>query len=137
MNDTQEKGFFSSCFPRRRFDVDFPMVVWFVGLWFYLKSFLYLCYFYGLGLEPSPFSPDLIAETIYFGATFIPVFLMAHSLWNEKGWARTAAFFFLIIDTPMLYAHVRRLGMEGYLESGLTVVLEYGSLGLNLLSIGG
>ena len=112
------------------------MVVWFVGLWFYLKSFLYLCYFYVLGLEPSPFAPELITETVYFGVTCIPVFFLAYLLWNEKGWARAAAFIFLIVDTPMLYHHVNRLGTDGYLQSGLTVVLEYGSLGLNLLSIG-
>ena len=136
MNHTQDKGFFSFCFPQRRFDHDFPMVVWFVGLWFYLKGFLYLCYFYVLGLEPSPFSPDLITETVYFGAVCIPVFFLAYSLWNEKGWARTVALIFLIVDTPMLHMHIQRLDEARYLEAGLTVVLEYGGLGLNLLSIG-
>ena len=37
MNETE--SWTTRWFPRRRFDADFPLVLWFAGLWFYLKSF--------------------------------------------------------------------------------------------------
>jgi len=35
---------------KRRFELDFPLVFWFAGLWLFLKSFLCLCYLYMMGL---------------------------------------------------------------------------------------
>ncbi len=135
MTDNKLTRLFAGCFPEKRFDPDFPLVLWFVGLWFYLKSFLYICYVYMLGLEASWYSTGTLVETCYFAAALIPVFLMGRALWNEKPWAQGLALMFLIVDTPLLFLHVMRLSSDGYLESGLTSVLEYGGLGLNLISL--
>jgi len=126
----------SGLFPRRRFDPDFPLVYWFVGLWLYLKSFLYFCYVYMLGIEPPPYSTTIIMETAYFGLAMVPSFFLAALLWRERHWALVPAIIFLVIDTPVLLLHVMRLAEAGFLESGLTEILEFGSLGLNLLSLG-
>ncbi len=123
-------------FPQRRFDADFPLAFWFAGLWFYLKTFLYLCYIYMAGLEPPPYSSAVTFETIYFAVTMIPVLIMALALWNEKKWVVIPAIIFLMVDTPVLLFHVVRLGQEGFLDSGLTRVLEFGSLGLNVVALG-
>ena len=71
-------------FPQRRFDPNFPLAFWFAGLWFYLKSFLYLCYIYMLGLEPPPYSTDVVFEIVYFAVTMVPALLLGLALWNEK-----------------------------------------------------
>ncbi len=136
MTDNKLTRLFAVCFPERRFDPDFPLVLWFVGLWFYLKSFLYICYVYMSGLEAWWYSTWILIETCYFAAALVPVFLMGRALWNEKSWAQGIALMFLIVDTPMLFFHVMRLASAGYLESGLTSILEYGGLGLNLISLG-
>jgi hypothetical protein len=119
-------------FPGRRFDADFPLVLWFAGLWFYLKSFLYLCYVYMLGIEPPPYP----LETFYFALGILPALLLGIALWNEKKWLLLPAIIFLGLDTPVLLLHIRRLSHAGFLDSGLTLVLEYGSLALNLLAFG-
>ena len=54
MNKIDDKGQSWQLFPKSRFDLDFPLALWFAGLWFYLKSFLYVCYLYMLGLDPPP-----------------------------------------------------------------------------------
>jgi hypothetical protein len=122
-------------FPKRRFDPDFPLVYWFAGLWFYLKSFLYLCNVYMLGLEPPPYFTSVIAETAYFSATLIPCLIIGVAFWNEKRWAEIPAILFLVLDTPMLLFHVLRLAQAGYLDSGLTKTLEVGSLVLNVVAL--
>jgi hypothetical protein len=123
-------------FPQRRFDPDFPLAFWFAGLWFYLKSFLYLCYIYMLGLEPPPYSTAVDFEIVYFAVTMIPALLLGLALWNEKKRFLIPAIIFLMIDTPVLLYHVIRLGQEGFLDSGLTRVLEFGSLVLNVVALG-
>jgi hypothetical protein len=123
-------------FPQRRFDADFPLAFWFAGLWFYLKSFLYLCYIYMLGLEPPPYSTAVDFEIVYFAVTMIPALLLGLALWNEKKGAVIPAMIFLMVDTPVLLYHVIRLGQEGFLDSGLTRVLEFGSLVLNVVALG-
>ena len=87
-------------FPARRFDPDFPLAFWFAGLWFYLKSFLYICYVYMLGTEPPPYSTSEIVEVVYFGMAIVPALLAGAALWNEKKWVVIPAVFFLVIDTP-------------------------------------
>lgn len=132
--DSTHKSF--RWFPSRRFDPSFPLAFWFAGLWFYLKSFLYLCYVYMLGLDPPPYSPAVIVETAYFGATLIPCFLLGAAFWNERKWVVLPAILFLLVDTPMLIFHVVRLAQAGYMDSGLTRILEFGSLLLNVVAIG-
>ncbi|MGO9568310.1 MAG: hypothetical protein ACLP5H_12285 [Desulfomonilaceae bacterium] len=123
-------------FPQRRFDFDFPLAFWFAGLWFYLKSFLYLCYIYMLGLDPPPYSTAVDFEIVYFAVTMIPALLLGLAMWNEKKWAVMPAIVFLMVDTPVLLYHVIRLGQEGFLDSDLTRVLEFGSLVLNVVALG-
>jgi hypothetical protein len=123
-------------FPQRRFDLDFPLALWFAGLWFYLKSFLYLCYVYMLGTEPGPYDQWMWIEIGYFAAGVVPSLLLGLALWNEKKNLVWLAVAFLIIDTPMLTFHVLRLAHAGFLDSGLTKFLEFGSLGLNFASLG-
>jgi hypothetical protein len=125
-----------SLFPRWRFDTAFPLPVWFAGLWFYLKSFLYFCYVYVLGLEPPPYGSGAVFEILYFGLTMIPCFAFGLLLWNRRLQFVLPAIIFLGIDTPVLFYHVLRLGQAGYLESGLTKVVEFGSLGLNVMAFG-
>ena len=113
----------------------FPLAFWFAGLWFYLKSFLYLCYVYMLGLNPPPYSTAVLVETAYFAATLIPCFLLGAAFWNEKKWVLLPAILFLLVDTPMLIFHVVRLTQAGYMDAGLTRVLEFGSLFLNVVAL--
>lgn len=134
-SDNQERAAWQ-LFPRRRFDSDFPLALWFAGLWFYLKSFLYVCYLYMLGLEPPPYSGFVFFEILYFAVTITPTFLLGLMLWNGRKWVLTWAIVFLLIDTPMLLVHVMRLEYAGYLDSGLTKVLEFGSLVLNVIALG-
>jgi hypothetical protein len=122
--------------PERRFDADFPLAFWFAGLWMYLKSFLYLCNVYSMGLEPPPYSTFVIAEAIYFGVMIVPAFLLGFALWNERKWVVPWAIFFLLVDTPVLLFHVMRLSESGFMDSDLTRVLEFGALGLNVVSLG-
>ena len=122
-------------FPQRKFDPDFPLAFWFAGLWFYLKSFLYLCYIYMMGLEPSRTPPRLPSRYAYFAVTMIPALLLGLALWNEKKSAVIPAIIFLMVDTPVLL--YRGCGWEeGFLDSGLTRVLEFGSLALNVVALG-
>lgn len=136
MRVTEKRLWSFEWFPARRFDDEFPLVFWFAGLWFYLKGFLYVCYLYMLGVEPYPYPQEAIAEIIYFGAALIPSLLLGLALWNEKAWAVIPAVVFLIIDTPVLSFHVIRLAHDGFLDSGLTKVLELGSLVLNVVALG-
>ncbi len=122
-------------FPAIRFHESFPFAYWVAGLWLYLKSFLYVCYLYMLGLEPPPYEAPVLFEIIYFAIAFVPAFVIALMLWNNRKWAQWAAIGFLLVDTPVFLIHVLRLAREGYLTSGLTTVLEYGSLGLNVLAV--
>jgi hypothetical protein len=123
-------------FPQRRFDLDFPLAFWFAGLWLYLKSFLYLCYIYMLGLEPPPYSAAADFEIAYFAVTMIPALLLGLALWNEKKQAVMPAILFFLVDTPVLLYHLMRLAEEGFLDSGLTRVLEFGSIALNVVALG-
>jgi len=123
-------------FPRRRFEPDFPLVFWFAGLWFYLKSFLYLCYVYMMGLDPPPYATAVIVETAYFTITAIPCFLLGAAFWNQKSVVVLPSILFLAVDTPVLVYHVIRYAQAGYLDSGLTRALEFGSLLLNVVSLG-
>jgi hypothetical protein len=122
-------------FPANRFDPDFPLPIWFAGLWFYLKSFLYLCYIYMLGLEPAPYPSGAIFEVLYFGFTMMPAFCLGLLLWNRRERYTLPAILFLVIDTPVLLYHVWRLGRLGYLETTLTKGVEFGSLGLNVMAL--
>ena len=135
MSSSIRKGWPLPWFPRRRFDEDFPLAFWFAGLWFYLKSFLYLCYLYMIGTEPPPYSTSEIVEVAYFGVALLPSLLLGASLWNEKKWVVVPAIFFLVLDTPFLLFHVLRLAEAGFLESGLTRALEFGSLILNVVAL--
>jgi hypothetical protein len=123
-------------FPKRRFDLDFPLALWFAGLWFYLKSFLYVCYLYMLGLEPPPYSSYMMVEIVYFAVAIVPAFLLGLALWNERKRIVPWAIAFLVVDTPLLIYHVWRLNAQGYLDSGLTNALEFGSLVLNVIALG-
>lgn len=136
MNKTPRKIFPFEWFPARRFAPDFPMSFWFAGLWFYLKAFLYFCYFYMQGIEPPPYSAWVTGETIYFGVTIIPCLVLALALWNEKKQAVLPGIAFLLLDTPVLLFHVLRLAEAGFLDSGLTQMLEIGSLFLNVVALG-
>lgn len=136
MNGVTQKVWSYRLFPERRFDPNFPLVFWFAGLWFYLKAFLYVCYLYGLGLEPAPYSLAIKIEIGYFAAAFLPALILGLGLWNERKWAHSLSVAFLIVDTPLLLYHVMRLAEAGYLSTGLTKFLEFGSLGLNFLALG-
>jgi|UniRef100_A0A7C4AQK2 hypothetical protein len=128
-------GLSHKLFPPRRFESDFPLAVWFAGLWLYLKSFLYVCFLYMIGLDPPPYPAEVQVEIAYFAIALIPTFVLAWSLWNEKKWGLTPAIVFLVIDTPFLLMHVLRLGQEGFLDSGLTRMLEFGGLVLNVVCL--
>lgn len=131
-----DSKFLARWFPLRRFDTDFPLALWFSGLWFYLKSFLYVCYVYMLGTEPAPYELWTWIEIGYFAGAFIPALLLGYAMWNEKKNLVWAAILFLLIDTPLLVFHVMKLGETGFLESGLTKFLELGSLALNFVALG-
>ena len=136
MNKIDDKGQSWQLFPKSRFDLDFPLALWFAGLWFYLKSFLYVCYLYMLGLDPPPYSDAVRLEIGYFAVAIVPAFLLGLALWNERKRIVPWAMGFLFIDTPMLMYHVMRLEYAGYLDSGLTKGLEFGSLVLNVVALG-
>lgn len=121
---------------RRRFEENFPLVFWFAGLWLFLKSFLCLCYLYMIGLEPPPYTTSSVVEIAYFALAFGPALWMAIALWNEKSNVLKPAIAFFVVDTPLLFFHVLNVSKMGGLESGLTMALEYGSLGLNFASLG-
>ncbi len=136
MSSSEQKSWFVSWFPKRRFDPDFPVAFWFAGLWFYLKGFLYLCYLYMIGTEPPPYTTSEIVEAFYFGIAIVPALCVGAALWNEKKWIVIPAILFLVVDTPLLLFHVLRLAEAGFLESGLTRALEFGSLVLNVTALG-
>lgn len=121
-------------FPQRRFDVHFPLVLWLAGLWFYLKTFLYICYVYMFGLEPQPLPVDSMIEVVYFALMIIPSLLLGMAMWNDRRRYIVPAIGFLALDTPVLIFHILRLSEAGYLDAGLTSVLELGSLTLNVIS---
>jgi hypothetical protein len=123
-------------FPDRRLDPHFPLVLWFAGLWFYLKSFLYFCYVYMAGMDPPPYPLGVKVETIYFAVAIIPSLLLGLAMWNEKKRFLVAAILFLALDTPVLSFHVLRLANGGFLDSGLTKAMEIGSLTLNVIAFG-
>ena len=131
-----DQKWLSLWFPQRRFDLDFPLAMWFAGLWFYLKSFLYVCYVYMLGTEPPPYDLWTWFEIYYFAAMIIPCLLLGLAMWREKKNLVWLSLLFLIIDTPVLTYHVMELAQKGFLDSGLTKFLEFGSLGLNFVSLG-
>jgi hypothetical protein len=122
-------------FPTERLDLDFPLPVWFAGLWCYFKAFLYLCYVYMLGLEPPPYAAWTSAEVAYFGITMIPFAFLGYQLWHRVETFVTLAVLFFVVDTPILFAHVWHLGSLGFLDSGLTKVLEFGGLFLNVITL--
>lgn len=132
MNETE--SWTTRWLPQRRFDADFPLVLWFAGLWFYLKSFLYLCYVYMFGLEPQPLPADSMVEVVYFALMMIPCLLLGRAMWNDRRSYVVTAIAFLALDTPLLIFHILRLSEAGYLDAGLTSVLEIGSLTLNVIS---
>jgi hypothetical protein len=136
MNKDQEKPWLLNWFPERRFAPDFPLVLWFVGLWFLLKSFVCLCHIYSIGLEPPPYSTEMKIELWYFAFACVVSLVLGLALWNEKKAATIPALFFLIVDSPMLLFHIMYLTSIGYLDSGIQMVLEYGSLALNMISLG-
>ncbi|MDQ7783379.1 MAG: hypothetical protein RDU20_10895 [Desulfomonilaceae bacterium] len=136
MSSSERKWWSFSWFPKRRFDPDFPLAFWFAGLWFNLKSFLYLCYLYMIGTEPPPYTDSEVVEAVYFGIALLPSLCLGLALWNEKKWAVIPAIVFLVLDTPLLLFHVLRLAEAGFLESGLTRALEFGSLVLNVTAVG-
>ncbi len=136
MNNIESDRHSLQWFPRSRFDRDFPFAFWLAGLWFYLKAFLYVCYLYELGLDPDRMVTAKFAEIIYFGCAFLPAFLLGLGLWNRRTKFALPSILFLVIDTPVLVFHVLRLAQNNFLDSGLTKVLEYGSLGLNFLVLG-
>ncbi len=123
-------------FPERRFDADFSLIFWLAGLWFYLKSFLYFCYLYMLGLDPTPYSVAVKFEIFYFAIALIPAFLLGVAFWNEKATALIVGIVYLVIDTPILGFHVLRMADEGYLDSALTQFFEIGSLAMNVIVLG-
>lgn len=136
MSEKSPKVWFLNWFPARRFEPDFPLVFWFAGLWFLLKAFLYFCNVYAIGLEPSPYPLSIKIEIAYFSVACIVSLLFGLALWNEKHGAAKPAAIFLIIDTPMLLFHIILLSEAGFLDFGITVALEFGSLALNLVSLG-
>jgi hypothetical protein len=123
-------------FPRERFNDDFPLVYWAAGLWLYLKSFLYLCNLYVIGLEPQPYQFAIKIEIAYFALAFAPAFLLGLMMWNRPRSFGLAAIVFLVLDTPFLIFHIINLSQTNFLDSGLTKLLEYTSLGLNFLALG-
>jgi hypothetical protein len=127
-------GWHLKWFPDRRMDPDFPLALWLAGLWFYLKSFLYFCYVYMTGVEPPPYPPAVMAETAYFVAAIAPCILLGLAMWNEKKKFVLLAIVFLGLDTPILGLHVLRLAYGGFLDSGLTMAMELGSLTINVVS---
>jgi hypothetical protein len=135
VNMTERSWFSFRWFPARRFDADFPLAVWFAGLWLYLKGFLYVCYVYMEGLEPAAASVQVTVETIYFSLMVVPCVILALGLWNERRWAAAWAIAFFCLDTPLLFFHVMRLYEARFLDSGLTRALEIGSLGLNVAAL--
>ncbi len=135
MHDTNRTDSSLKWFPRERLDADFPMALWLAGLWFYLKSFLYICYLYMLGLDPTPYSTLAKMEIGYFAVAFIPALLLGMALWNQREKFITPAILFLLVDTLMLILHVMRLAQAKLLDSDLTRVLEYGSLALNVIAL--
>ncbi len=122
-------------FPDRRLDPEFPLPLWFGGLWLYLKSFLYICYLYMIGTDEPSSTFTVKVEIVYFTLAFIPAFILGVRLWNERKGAAGLAIAFLLVDTPIMLMHVLRLSAEGFLNPGLTKLLEFGSLGLNILCI--
>ncbi|MEW6348835.1 MAG: hypothetical protein AB1646_07205 [Thermodesulfobacteriota bacterium] len=127
------RKYLNEWFPERRLDPDFPLALWFGGLWLYLKSFLYICYLYMIGTDEPSSTITVKVEITYFALAFIPAFFLAVRLWNERSGAAGMAMTFLLIDTPILVMHVLRLSAEGFLNPGLTKLLEFGGLGLNIL----
>lgn len=132
----KKHGFWEFWFPERRFEEDFPMALWFAGLWFYLKSFLYLCNVYMAGLEPPPYRGFTLVEIAYFAAAIIPAFLLGFAMWREKKKFIIPAVLFLVVDTPFLFMHVMNLYKLGFLDSALTKVLEFGALFINVMALG-
>jgi hypothetical protein len=122
--------------PQKRFDDDFPLVFWATGLWLYLKSFLYICNLYVIGLEPQPYQLALKVEIVYFAIAFLPAFFLGLMMWNRPRAFELLAVVFLVLDTPFLIFHIINLSQANFLESGLTKLLEYTSLGLNFLILG-
>jgi hypothetical protein len=88
------------------------------------------------GIEPPPYSSGTWFEIAYFGITFIPAFLLAYGLWQLKEKYIGPSILFFLIDTPVLAFHVLRLAQAGYMDSGLTKILELGSLVLNVVALG-
>lgn len=123
-------------FPERRFELDFPLVYWFAGLWFYLKGFLYICFLFMIGSDPGPYEPAVLFEIVYFSIAFIPAFVLGFGFWNEKTWALAPALVFLLADTPILLFRILRLADAGFMDSGLTQIFEIGGLLLNLATLG-
>ncbi len=123
-------------FPERRFDLDFPLVYWFAGLWLYLKGFLYICFLFMLGSDPGPYEPAVTFEIAYFSLAFIPALILGFGFWNEKKWAVVPSIMFLLIDTPIILFRILRLADAGFLDSGLTQIFELGGLFLNLATLG-
>lgn len=132
------KGLFDrlSIFPERRFELDFPLVYWFAGLWFYLKGFLYVCFLFMLGSDPGPYEAAVKFEIGYFSVAFIPALILGFGFWNEKKWAVTPALLFLLADTPVILFRALRLADAGFLDTGLTQIFELGGLFLNLATLG-
>lgn len=130
------KRWTASLFPPERFELSFPLAWWLAGLWLYLKSFLYVCFVYMIGLDPPPYSGEILFEIAYFAVALFPALILAWALWNNKKWALMPAIVFFFVDTPILFMHVMRLGQEGFLDSGLTKALELGSLVLNVVCLG-
>jgi hypothetical protein len=136
MNQHIGKRLSLTLFPPERFELSFPLALWLAGLWLYLKSFLYVCFLYMIGLDPPPYSGEVLVEIVYFAFAFFPALILAWALWNNKKWALIPTIIFFFIDTPILFMHVIRLGQEGFLDSGLTKTLELGSLVLNVVCLG-
>ncbi len=136
MSERREKFWLLNWYPERRFAPDFPLAFWFVGLWFLLKSFVCLCQIYSIGLEPPPYSTWVKIELWYFAFACVVSVVMGLALWNEKKAVTKPALFFLIVDSPMLLFHIMYLTSIGYLDSGIQMVLEYGSLTLNVICLG-
>ena len=87
------------------------------------------------GLEPLPLPTASIVEVVYFVIMIVPCLLLGRAMWNDRRDFVIPAIVFMAIDTPFLIYHIQRLDSAGYLDSGLTTVLELGSLTLNIISI--
>ena len=87
------------------------------------------------GLEPLPLPTESMVEVVYFVIMIVPCLLLGRAMWNDKRGFVVPAMVFMVIDTPFLIYHLLRLADAGYLESGLTTVLELGSLSLNIISL--